>query len=360
MANETIPNKRYWPFLQLLTCRLREFSREPEAWIWTYGFPIVMTIALGIAFRNQPVQQIVVDIIDSPQASATAEALSAASSSGQKFKAEVVSEAESKIRLRAGKTDMVVSVDQPSPAPHYEYRFDNTRPQSVLARNAVDDALQRAAGRKDIAEITSKPVEEPGGRYIDVLVPGLLGTNLLGGGLWGVGFITVEMRIRKLLKRFLATPMKRWEFLAAIMTSRLLFTVLQALILLGFARLAFDVKNQGSTLALASLIFLGALMFSGVGLLIASRVQTQDAIFGLMNLVQLPMWILSGVFFSSDRFPEAIQPFIRILPLTPLIDSMRAVMLEGATLASQLPRIGIMSAWTIVCFAIALKIFRWR
>jgi ABC-2 type transport system permease protein len=158
----------------------------------------------------------------------------------------------------------------------------------------------------------------------------------------------------------LATPMKKWQFLVSVMSSRFTFTVAQALILLIFARYAFGVPNRGGPVALGVLILLGALMFFGIGLLIASRVQTQDAIFGLMNLVQLPMWVLSGIFFSSDRFPEAMQPFIKALPLTPLINSMRAVMLEGVTLTSQAAEIGIMAAWTVVSFAIALRIFRWR
>jgi ABC transporter DrrB family efflux protein len=265
------------------------------------------------------------------------------------------------VRLRTGKTDLIVIPQQPADAaPRYEFLFDNTRPQSVLARNAVDDQLQRAAGRKDVAEVISTKEDEPGGRYIDFLVPGLLGANLLGGGLWGVGFVTVEMRIRKLLKRFLATPMKKWQFLVAIMSSRFVFTIVQALILLVFARYAFGVINRGSALALGTVIVLGAMMFFGVGLLIASRPKTQDAIFGLMNLVQLPMWIFSGIFFSSDRFPEAMQPVVKALPLTPVIDAMRAVMLEGATLVSQLPRLSEMAGWGAVCFALGLWLFRWR
>jgi ABC-2 type transport system permease protein len=243
---------------------------------------------------------------------------------------------------------------------HYEYLFDPTRPQSVLARNAVDDQLQRAAGRKDPADVKLVKVEEPGGRYIDFLVPGLLGMSLMGGGLWGVGFVTVDMRIRKLLKRFLATPMKKSQFLAAIMISRLVFMVPEVLIILLFARYAFNVVNHGSIFAVIVFILLGAFTFSGIGLLVASRAKTLEAVSGLMNLVMLPMWILSGIFFSSDRFPDAFQPFIKAIPLTPLIDALRAVMLEGASLASQLPRIAILAAWGTVTFALALRLFRWR
>jgi len=360
MSNNASEHRRYWPLAQMIACRMREFSREPEAWVWTYGFPILMTVALGIAFRNQPVQQIDVDVVEGPQAAATSEALANAKGE-QHFKPHVEAEDQARVRLRTGRTDVVVKAEAVGQElPHYEFLFDSTRPQSVLARNAADDQLQKAAGRKDVADVKFTAADEPGSRYIDFLVPGLLGVNLLGGGLWGVGFVTVEMRIRKLLKRFLATPMKKWQFLVAIMSSRFIFTIAQAVILLVFARYAFGVINRGSAFALGTIIVIGAMMFFGVGLLIASRPKTQDAIFGLMNFVQLPMWIFSGIFFSSDRFPDAMQPLVKALPLTPVIDSMRAVMLEGATLVSQMSRLGEMAAWGLVCFALGLWLFRWR
>jgi ABC-2 type transport system permease protein len=355
---------QYWPLGRLIISRIKEFVREPEALFWVYGFPIVMTIALGIAFRNQPVEQIIVDVVSNAQGEATRDALRSASTP-EHFKAEVFSDEQARLRLRTGKTELVVipsEIDTPTAArkKRYEYLFDPTRPQSVLARNAVDDQLQRAAGRQDVAETSIVKVEEPGSRYIDFLIPGLLGLSLMGGGLWGVGFVTVDMRIRKLLKRFLATPMKKWQFLGGIIGSRLMFMVPEVVFLLVFARFAFGVVNHGSYLTVLVLIVLGGLMFAGIGLLVASRAKTIEAVSGLMNLVQLPMWILSGVFFSSERFPEAAQPVIQALPLTPLIEALRAVMLEGASLTSQLPRMAIMAAWGSVTFLLALRLFRWR
>ncbi len=241
----------------------------------------------------------------------------------------------------------------------YEYVFDPTRPPSVLARNAVDDALQRAAGRTDVVKVSEQEFNEPGGRYIDFLVPGLLGMSLMGGGLWGVGFVTVDMRIRKLLKRFLATPMRKSDFLAGIMLSRLLFMIPEVLVLLVFARLAFDVRIFGSVLAVIFLIMLGAVAFSGLGLLVAARPRTLEAVSGLMNLVMLPMWLLSGIFFSSDRFPAVVQPLIKALPLTALIDALRAVMQDGASLASQWGPIANLAVWSVLSFVLALRWFRW-
>jgi ABC-type multidrug transport system permease subunit len=347
---------------QMILSRVREFVREPEVVFWVYGFPILMTAALGIAFRNRPVEQIVVDIVEGPPAAATQAALEQAATP-ERFKVRIVSEDESRGRLRTGKTDLIVAPGGEREAPEkpvYEYRFDPTRPQSVLARNAVDDQLQRAAGRQDVAEAKLVAVEEPGGRYVDFLVPGLLGMGLMGGGLWGVGFVVADLRVRKLLKRFLATPMKKSEFLGAIMASRMIFMVPEVLILLLFGRYACGVVNQGSIAAVVVLVLLGAMTFSGVGLLVACRAKTLEAVSGMMNLTMIPMWIFSGIFFSSERFPDAIQPVIKAIPLTPLIDSLRSVMLEGAPLAEQLGRMGIMAAWGAISFALALRWFRWR
>jgi ABC-2 type transport system permease protein len=342
------------PLRQLVLARLREFYRQPEAVFWVYGFPILMTVGLGIAFRNKPVERITVDVERGPAAEATVTALEA----DPRFVASLRDSDECKLRLRTGRTELIVSAAASS-APHYDFFFDPTRSESVLARKAVDDALQRAAGRRDVATATDHELEEAGGRYIDFLVPGLLGMSLMGGGLWGVGFVIVDMRIRKLLKRFLATPMRRTDFLAGIMISRMLFIIPEVIIILLFARLAFGVVIYGSLLALIFLIFLGALAFAGVGLLVASRAQTLETVSGLMNLVMLPMWLLSGVFFSSDRFPAVVQPVIKALPLTLLIDALRGVMLEAATLSSLWPQVAGLAAWGAITFFLALRWFRW-
>jgi ABC-type multidrug transport system permease subunit len=229
----------------------------------------------------------------------------------------------------------------------------------VLARRAVDDVLQRASGRADAASVSDSELKEPGGRYIDFLIPGLLGMNLMGGGLWGIGFVTVDMRIRKLLKRFLATPMKKSHFLLGLMISRMLFTVPEVVFLLLFARVAFGVTIQGSVVHVVVLIVLGAVTFAGLGLLVASRARTLESVSGLMNLVMLPMWLLSGIFFSSERFPEAARPYIKALPLTPLNDAFRAVMLEGASLTGLGLELTILGGYAVVSFALALWWFRW-
>ncbi|MBV9122996.1 MAG: ABC transporter permease [Planctomycetes bacterium] len=342
---------RYWPLGQLILARLREFWREPEAIFWVYGFPILLVVALGIAFRNKPAEKIAVDVQESPEAHKAAKKLQGQ----ERFLVQVHDADACRLRLRTGQTELIVI---PSPS-GYDYWYQATRPESRVARIEVDDALQRADGRKDVAHVEDKDLEESGGRYIDFLIPGLLGMSLMGGGLWGIGYVTVDMRIRKLLKRFLATPMKKSQFLGAIMLSRLLFMVPEVVVLLVFARLAFGVENQGSWLAVLVLILLGAFTFAGVGLLVASRARTLETVSGLMNLVMLPMWVFSGIFFSSTRFPEPLQPFIRLLPLTPLINALRAIMLEGASLASQPTELVLLAAWGLITFFLALRWFRW-
>ena len=340
------------PLLYLVDARVREFCREPAAIFWVYVFPLLMMVALGAAFRNKPEQRATVDV----QAEPNAESVVSALASDERFDVGLFDETACERRLRTGKTDLVVRLQ---PNSSYTYVFDPTRQNSTLARNAVNDVLQRAAGRIDPITSTNHEVTEQGGRYIDFLVPGLIGMGLLGGGLWGVGFAIVDLRIRKLLKRFLATPMRRPHFLAAMMISRLIFMIPEVFLLLVFAHFVFGVTSYGSYLSVAILVVLGAFEFAGIGLLVASRAQTLETVSGIMNLVMLPMWLGSGIFFSVDRFPEAVQPFLTALPLTPLIGALRRVMLEGESLLSLGSEILMVCGWGIATFLLALRVFRW-
>lgn len=344
--------RTYSPLVQIMLSRVRTFYRQPEAVFWTYGFPLLLAIALSFAFRSRPVERVNVDVAAGPAADATLAALAA----DPRLHAAIHDADAARRRLRITKTDLVVVAQ----APGYEYLFDPNRPESVLARAAADSALLRAGPAKDAAPIRDTPAADVGGRYIDFLIPGLVGMNLMGGGLWGVGFVIVDLRVRKLLKRFLATPMRKDQFLLGTILSRLAFTLPEIAILLVFAYLAFGVAVNGSLAALAIVIVVGGMAFTGIGLLVASRAQTTEAVSGLMNLVMLPMYIFSGVFFSSERFPEAFQPVIKALPLTALNDALRGVMNDGESLTSQWPRLAILAAWGCASFVLALKWFRWR
>ncbi len=346
------------PLWHLTLARVREFYREPAALFWVYGFPLVLAGALGLAFSEKPVPAAIVDVQDDPANPDATERLRAALAADPGVTVAVHDAAACRQRLRTSKADAVV-VPRPESASGREYLFDATRAESVLARNAADRALLRAANPAQAPALES-PVTEPGGRYIDFLVPGLLGMNLLGGGLFGVGFAVADMRIRKLLKRFQATPMRRTDFMLSLMLSRLLFTLIDIGLLLGFAHLAFDIRVRGNPLAFAVLVAAGGASFAGLGLLLGSRARTMETAAGLVNAVMLPMYVLSGVFFSAARFPEAAQPILRVLPLTALNDGLRAVMNDGAGWEALPYPLLVLGVWGVICFALALRIFRWR
>lgn len=361
-TDEPRPPSQGWrmtPLVQLTLARFREFFREPAAVFWVYGFPLMLTLALGTAFRNRPVELIPVDVqSDGPGGSAAAEQMKGRLAANARLRVTVVDGATARNRLRTAKTDLIV-VPSSGSAAASEYLFDPNRAEGVLARNAVDNVLVRQRV-PDLPTPVERTIDEPGGRYIDFLVPGLIGTNLMGGGLWGVGFVTVDMRVRKLLKRFAATPIRRSDFLLSLMLSRLVFTMIEIALLLTFAYFVFDIRIRGNPLTFLTVVLLGGTCFAGVGLLVACRARTVETVSGLMNAVMLPMYILSGVFFSSERFPEIMQPFIQVLPLTALNDGLRAVMNEGAGWEALPYPLLVLGLWGAGSFFVALRYFRWR
>jgi len=341
-------------FLALCLARLREYYREPEVLFWGFVFPVLLSGALAVAFRDRPPEPSRVVV----QRDAGSDRLMAALGGAPLIQAETLGEAEASRALRMGRADVVV-VAPSSGTSAVSYRFDPSRPEAGIARARTDDALQRAAGRTDPMEGHDLPVSEPGGRYVDFLVPGLVGMNLMSAGMWGVGYVLVDMRIKKLLRRLLATPMRPADFLAAQMATRVAFTFAEVGVLFGFARLALGVPLRGSLGSVLVVCILGALSFAGMGLAVACRARKIETVSGLMNVVMLPMFVGSGVFFSIERFPAAVQPWLRALPLTALTDALRAVSLEGASLASQTPRLGVIAVWGALSFLVGLRLFRW-
>jgi len=348
-------NGRWAGYLQLVMAREKEMWREPETIFWVFGFPILLALGLGIAFRNKPAEVNRVAIVAGEGAAHALDLLKATPQKSS-VRADVLSEPDAFNQFRLGKYDLVVI---PKVDGGFEYRYDPGRPESVLARVRVNDALQAAAGRRDVLPVSEHASSEPGARYIDFLIPGLLGMNLMTSGMWGIGFALVEMRQRKLLKRFVATPMRRSDFLLALATSRLTLMLIELGLLLGFGVLAFQMRLMGSWASVILISGLGALCFGGLGLLTASRAQKIETVSGLINLVMMPMWLFSGVFFSYERFPAILLPFIKVLPLTALNDALRASILEGATLAAQATRLLILLLWGTVSYLLALRWFRW-
>jgi ABC-type multidrug transport system permease subunit len=341
--------------VELTLVRLREFLREPEAVFWTFGFPLLLAAGLGIAFRNRAPETVRVGIVATAPG---ADRAKAALDSAEGIAVEMLASDSTADRvLQTGGVALVVAGAE---GEQVEFRYDASRPDARTARMVVDDALQRAAGRSDPVTIREARVTARGSRYIDSLIPGLLGLNIMGGGIWSIAFSVVTARNKKLLKRLVATPMSRTEYLLSFLISRLGFLIIEVGALVGFGALVFDVPVRGSILTLAVVSLVAALTFSAMGLLVSSRAKTVEAVSGLSNLIMLPMWIFSGVFFSAANFPSAFQPFIQALPLTATVDALRATMLQGAGLGSLLGEMAVLAAWLGVGFVVALKIFRWR
>jgi ABC-type multidrug transport system permease subunit len=333
---------------QLTMARFRLLAREPEAIFWIFIFPILLAVGLGIAFRNRPA-----DVL---QVGATTTQLTQALAADKGLTAATLDEAAGTHALATGNI-LLLAIQRPDGV---AYKYDDTNPDARTARLLADRAIQAAAGRRDAVHAENQLVHETGARYIDFVVPGLLGMNLMGSAMWGLGFAIVEARQKKLLKRLVASPMPRWQYLMSFLLSRLAMLVVEVVVFLGFARVAFGVPFRGSLWQLGLLCVLTSLAFSALGLLVSSRARTMEAASGLMNLVMLPMWILSGVFFSASRFPAVIQPLVRALPLTAAIDAMRGNMLQGMNLGQMMVPVGILLAWFMVPFAVSLRIFRWK
>jgi ABC-2 type transport system permease protein len=347
------------PLLQLFLSRLRGFYREPVALFWVYGFPLILAVGLGFAFRARKPEPVQVDVAESSASAVLRDKLHKA-----KIDAEVFPPEECRQRLRTGKSVLFVEVDGSG----FRYVYDEARPESAAARSEVERVLLRWKAGLDVegrdlpggGSTADELFDQPGNRYIDFLFPGLIGMNIMGGGLFGVGFLIVDMRVRKLLKRLLATPMRRGDFMLSVLGGRLVMLVPEISVLLVLGHFVFDVPIYGNLFVLALTILAGTFAFAGIGLLLACRTAKLETISGLMNLVMLPGWLLSGTFFSAKRFPEAVQPVIQALPLTQLNNALREVMLEGATLTQVAWRLAILAAWGAVPFLLAKRWFRWQ
>jgi ABC-2 type transport system permease protein len=356
------------PLAELTRARILEFVREPEAIFWVFVFPVLMALALGIAFRSRPAGEVSVGVVVDEPARATIAAelglpvdtLIARLEAAPGLDVQVLDSRAAALALRKARVGVVMLLEPAGPHLPITYRFDESRPEGRAARLALDDAVQRALGRQDVVATREQPVAPPGSRYIDFLIPGLVGLNLMGSGMWGIGFSIVSARTRKLLKRFAATPMRRSHYLASFALSRLMFLALEVIAVVGFGWVIFGVRVRGSLLDLALVSVLGAATFAGIGLLVAARPKTIEGVSGWMNLVMLPMWLLSGTFFSYERFPALVLPLIRALPLTALNDSLRAVMNDGLGLAAIWGPLLILLAWGGSTFLVAVRIFRWQ
>lgn len=339
------------PLLELTLARVRAFVREPEALFWTFGFPVMMAIGLGIAFGESPGAREVVGVERGTLAERWVPSLQAA----DEVEVRVMDAAESERALRTGDVAVLLTGRDT-----LTYRYDPARAESRSARLTADRVVQAAAGARPAVRARDDRERQPGARYIDWVIPGLIGLNLMSTGMWGMGFGLVQMRQKKQLKRMSATPMRRSDFLLAQVLARLVFIALEVPPIVLFAWLAFGVDVRGSGLALAGIVVMGAMTFAGLGLLASSRAKTIEGVSGLLNLVMLPMFVLSGVFFSASRYPDAVQPFIQALPLTALNDALRAVYNDALPFTAYAGELAILAAWMGIGFLLTLRLFRWQ
>lgn len=340
----------------MVVAHMRASYREPGGLFWTYGFPILLSLVLGLAFRSRAPEPAHVGVLLAPSAPNVAEVVEKLSRGGEVL-AQALPADQAERALRTGKVDTLVVVH---PDGTVTYRFDPTRPEARLAHALADRELQRASGAKPEIPTKDEIVTEVGARYIDFLLPGLLGLGLMSTGLWGIGFALADMRAKKLLKRIVATPMRRSDFLASFLLVRVVLLGIEIPPLLLFARLLFSISVRGSPLAFLVVILLGALLFATLGLLLASRADNPQIVSGLINVISFPMYLGSGVFFSAARFPERVQPILRALPLTALNDALRAIMIDGAGFSEVARPILVLSAWTAIFFALAVRLFKFR
>lgn len=341
------------PVIELTLARFREFLREPEAVFWTFIFPILLATGLGIAFRSRPADHAKIAVLQSPRAPAIDALLKQDSS----LTIQTLDDSSAARALRIGEIALLVV---PAGGDSVEYRFDPARTEARTARLLVDRALQRAAGSVGAIPARDNHISERGSRYIDFVIPGLLGMNIMGSSVWGIGFAIVDARRKRLLKRFVATPMRRPHYLLSFLLMRLTLMFIEVSVITAFAALVFGVPLRGAIWQLALVAVVSALAFGGIGLFIAARARTIEGASGLMNVVMLPMWVGSGVFFSASNFPNAIQPFIQALPLTAAVDAFRANMLQGGAWSAVGPELLILAIWFAIPFVAALRMFRWQ
>lgn len=348
---------RKHPLMQLVKARVLVFVREPATLFWVFLFPVLLALVLGMAFRDRPPEPPRVGVAaDAPKLELLRTILAQnADVTFEEHPADVLQE-----RLDKGSIDIVVRLDEHAPIPNATYQFDPQRPDARYARLVVDREIQEHFGRTNPVTISDATAMPKGARYIDFLLPGLIAMNLMGSALWGVGYGMVQERAKKLMRRFATTPLSRTQFIGSYIISRLTFLSVEVAFLIGFGALVFDVTVQGNVLLLLLTALLGVMCFTGFAVLCASRTSSVEVVSGFVNALTLPMWLLSGTFFSYERFPEAMHPIIQVLPLTALNDALRAITNDGAGLAEIAPQVGILAGWGLVTFVLGVRLFRWK
>jgi ABC-type multidrug transport system permease subunit len=343
----------------LIGARVKVFLREPAVIFWVFAFPALLALALGLAFRDQPPEPARVGLATDRMTNTSDAQVLAILEASSAISLEKKDRATLEERLRKGGIDIIIDWNADT-TPVFDYHFDAQRAEGRLARLVVDDVVQAGLGRRDVAELRERTDMPRGARYIDFLMPGLIAMNLMSSALWGVGYGMVQERSKKLMRRFATTPLSKTEFLGSYVISRLMFLAVEVAFLIGFGALVFDVTIQGNVGLFFLVSLIGVLSFTGFAVLCAARTASVEVVSGFINALTLPMWLLSGTFFSYERFPEALHPLIQLLPLTALNDALRAITNDGAGLLEVAPQLGVLAGWGLLAFFIGVRLFRWK
>ncbi len=371
--------KRQLP--QLILTHFHELFREPGVLFWGIIFPILMSLGLGIAFTKKPdVVRNVAVITESRSIAERSDQLAEFLKSNAEF---VRSEDDPKTFYRIilddeqlGRTTFIfkltrweealtllkqgnVSIVLDNENGEINYHLDPANPDGQLNYLKLSALFEHGPDSgKNSAAVQALTL--PGTRYIDFLLPGLIAMGLMMACMWGLSYGMIDRRSKKLLRRMIATPMKKSYFLIAIIFVRFTMNFIEALLLFVVAWLVFGITIQGNTLALLLLFVAGNIAFAGIAILFSSRTANTEIGNGLVNAVVMPMMVMSGVFFSYHNFPDWLIPYIQMLPLTMLADGMRSIFIEGAGFAEIMLPSAILTVTGIVFFTAGLKIYKWH
>ena len=363
----------------LILALFREILREPGVLFWGILFPILMALGLGLAFTQKAdiIRKVaIVNKSEGSDNSALGEFFRDCENNNNKesglWKWKYITSNEQLgnsvflfyemeweegiILLKRGTINLLLSEANGS----VEYHFDPMNTDAELTYLKLSNIIGKGETIPVTENTVIRPLTVTGTRYIDFLVPGLITMGVMMSSMWGISYGIIEKRSKKLLRRLVATPMKKSHFLIALITVRVIMNFIESGILVVFAILVFKLKIQGDISALILIFLAGNIAFAGLAVFVSSHTSNTEVGNGLINFVVFPMMILSGIFFSYQNFPEWSLPVIRNLPLTTLTDGIRSIFNEGAGYRELTMPIIQLMAIGVVFFSAGLKIFKWH
>ncbi len=366
---------RFNQLRQLISALFLEIIREPGVLFWGILFPILMSLGLGLAFtkKSDVLRKVAIihgNSVISSFLENSCEKNNNSDSDTWKWKYTIKDEKlgnsifqfydlqwdEAVKLLKRGTVNVLILGMTDS----VEYHFDPMNPDAQLTYLKLSTILGHGEIQPVQVNAEIKPLTVTGTRYIDFLVPGLIGLGVMMSSMWGISYGIIEKRSKKLLRRLVATPMRKSHFLLALITVRIIMNFIESTVLFLFALFAFKMTIQGDISALILMFLAGNIAFAGLAVLVSSHTSNTEVGNGLINAVVFPMMVLSGIFFSYQNFPDWSLPFIRNLPLTILTDGLRSIFNEGAGYHEVALPIIILTSFGAIFFSIGLKIFKWH